>query len=50
MKTSQASFRQKNPQAIINSLLAYLCTHDSYYPWYQYIAPGLTKVLGFYLR
>lgn len=38
MKTSQASFRQKNPQAIINSLLAYLCTHDSYYPWYQYIA------------
>ena len=42
MKTSQASFRQKNPQAIINSLLAYLCTHDSYYPWYQYIAPGLT--------
>ena len=31
MKTSQASFRQKNPQAIINSLLAYLCTHDSYY-------------------
>lgn len=38
MKTSQASFRQKNPQAIINSLLAYLCTHGSYYPWYQYIA------------
>lgn len=38
MKTSQASFRQKNPQAIINSLLAYLCTYDSYYPWYQYIA------------
>ena len=38
MKTSQASFRQKNPQVIINSLLAYLCTHDSYYPWYQYIA------------
>lgn len=38
MKTSQASFRQKNPQAIINSLLAYLCTQDSYYPWYQYIA------------
>lgn len=29
MKTSQTSFRQKNPQAIINSLLAYLCTHDS---------------------
>lgn len=38
MKTNQASFRQKNPQAIINSLLAYLCTYDSYYPWYQYIA------------
>lgn len=38
MKTSQASFRQENPQAIINSLLAYLCTYDSYYPWYQYIA------------
>ena len=35
---NQASFRQKNPQAIINSLLAYLCTYDSYYPWYQYIA------------
>ena len=38
MKTNQTSFRQKNPQAIINSLLAYLCTYDSYYPWYQYIA------------
>ena len=38
MKTSQASFRQKNPQAIINLLLAYLCTYDPYYPWYQYIA------------
>ena len=37
MKTSQASFRQKNPQAIINSLLAYLCTYESYLPWYQYI-------------
>ena len=36
--SNQASFRQKNPQAIINSLLAYLCTYDSYYPWYQYIA------------
>lgn len=35
MKTS---LRQKNPQVIINSLLAYLCTYDSYYPWYQYIA------------
>ena len=38
MKTNQTSFRQKNPQAIINSLLAYLCTYDSYYPWYQYIS------------
>lgn len=36
--SNQASFRQKNPQAIINSLLAYFCTYDPYYPWYQYIA------------
>lgn len=33
-----SSIIQTDPQAIINSLLAYLCTHDSYYPWYQYIA------------
>lgn len=38
MKASQAFFRQKNPQVIINSLVDYLCTHDPYYPWYQYIA------------
>ena len=38
MKKFQAAFRQQYPQAIINSLLAYICTHDQYYPWYQYIA------------
>lgn len=50
MKTNpnQASFRQKNPQAIINSLLAYLCTYDSYYPWYQYIANTYDEFFSFH--